>query len=106
MSPVISPGCERRLVVVRGLVQGVGFRPFVYRVAESLGLTGFVRNTAGEVEIEAEGDREKLDRFVARLSRDAPPLARVEDVRVQATPARGGRGFEIRASEVGAASPF
>jgi hydrogenase maturation protein HypF len=71
---------EVRAIEVEGVVQGVGFRPFVYRLARELGLTGSVRNAAGRVEIEAIGTRTALDAFELRLRADAPPRARVERV--------------------------
>ena len=74
----------RRRLHVDGIVQGVGFRPFVYRLAHELGLRGSVRNDPRGVTIEAEGTSDVLDRFAARIVSDAPPLARVDDVRVQA----------------------
>jgi hydrogenase maturation protein HypF len=69
-----------RRIVVEGVVQGVGFRPFVWRLATELGLAGRVRNAAGRVEIEVAGDPRDLDAFVRRLRRDAPPRARVDAV--------------------------
>jgi len=65
---------------VRGTVQGVGFRPFVYRVATELGLNGSVRNAGGHVLIEAAGDRAALTELARRLAADAPPLAHVREV--------------------------
>lgn len=62
--------------MIGGRVQGVGFRPFVYRLAQDLGITGWVRNHAGEVEIVAQGDRAVLTAFAHRLIAEAPPLAR------------------------------
>jgi len=67
-------------VHVTGLVQGVGFRPFVYRLAKSCHLTGWVRNTSRGVEIEVEGDPTSLESFIEGLASEAPPLARVEGV--------------------------
>ena len=80
-------------VSITGVVQGVGFRPFVWTLAHELHLTGWVRNDAAGVEIHAEGSG--LDAFVMRLKRDAPPLARVDSVSV--TPCEAGRyaGFSI-----------
>jgi hydrogenase maturation protein HypF len=72
-------GAARR-IVVEGVVQGVGFRPFVWRLATELGLAGRVRNAAGRVEIEAAGDSASLDAFARRLRADAPPRARVDRV--------------------------
>ena len=69
-----------RRIVVEGVVQGVGFRPFAWRLATELGLAGRVRNAAGRVEIEAGGDSRDLDAFVRRLHDEAPPRARVDAV--------------------------
>ncbi len=81
---------------VTGVVQGVGFRPFVHGLASDLGLSGFVFNDALGVLVEVEG--EAVDAFVERLMRDAPPLASVEDVRVESVEPTGEPGFAIRAS--------
>ena len=93
-------------IVVQGLVQGVGFRPFVYRLATELGLAGVVRNTAGRVEIRATGPRVDLDRFVARLASDAPPRARVESVTTSAAPDTivADGGFRVEESRAGTSS--
>jgi hydrogenase maturation protein HypF len=87
---------RRRLrVCVQGVVQGVGFRPFVYACAAALGLSGSVRNdTAGAI-LEVEGDPADLDRFLARLRNQPPPLAVIESVDTQDIPAVGGTGFVI-----------
>ncbi len=69
-----------RALTVEGVVQGVGFRPFVWRLATELGLSGRVRNAAGRVEIEAAGPPDALETFARRLRTDAPPRARVERV--------------------------
>jgi hydrogenase maturation protein HypF len=92
---------ERREVSVTGIVQGVGFRPFVYALARQHGLTGLVRNDAEGVHIEVEGDVESLDLFVRGIDRDAPPLAVVEDVAWRPLSARGEREFRIEASREG-----
>jgi hydrogenase maturation protein HypF len=88
-----------RAVLVEGVVQGVGFRPFVWRLATSLDLAGRVRNAAGRVEIEAAGTPANLDAFARRLRSDAPPRARVERVTVSSLPpdvvASLPRPFEI-----------
>ncbi len=68
---------------VRGVVQGVGFRPFVYRLALACGLVGWVRNTSWGVEIEVAGDAEELARFVGALRDEAPPLARIVAIEVE-----------------------
>jgi len=75
-----SPEAVRvaRAIEIEGVVQGVGFRPFVYRLARELELDGVVRNASGRVEVEAAGDASALDEFARRLASDAPPRARVE----------------------------
>jgi hydrogenase maturation protein HypF len=78
---------ETRRIEVEGVVQGVGFRPFVWRLATELGLAGRVRNAAGRVEIEAAGDPRTLDAFIRRLRSEAPPRAHVDAVTATALPA-------------------
>ncbi|HKQ68038.1 MAG TPA: acylphosphatase, partial [Polyangiaceae bacterium] len=85
----------RRAVIVTGVVQGVGFRPFVHTAASELGLGGFVRNESGAVHIEIEGEERRLDDLVRRLRASPPPLARVESIHVEACEARGEREFRI-----------
>jgi hydrogenase maturation protein HypF len=88
-----------RAVVVEGVVQGVGFRPFVYRLARELGLDGLVRNAAGRVEIEVAGEAGAVEAFARRLRSDAPPRSRVEAVSVDQLDAvaipGAGTGFVI-----------
>jgi hydrogenase maturation protein HypF len=71
-----------RRIHITGIVQGVGFRPFVYNLATRLGLSGWVLNSSSGVEIEAVGPEAVLDEFIARLRTDAPPLARIERITV------------------------
>ena len=85
-------------ISVRGVVQGVGFRPFVYQLATRHNLKGWVCNTSGDVKIEVEGERRALDRFLDELVALAPPLARLEDVSVTSHAPQGYSGFEIRHS--------
>jgi len=80
---------------VRGIVQGVGFRPFVYGLALHYGLTGWVRNTSAGVDIEADGAPQALEAFVRDLSQHAPPLAHVDRIDVHTRPADGFTAFEI-----------
>ena len=83
---------------ITGIVQGVGFRPTVYRYATGLGLAGFVRNDADGVTIEVEGAPEKVRSFVERLRESPPPLARIDTFEVEETGVKGEKGFEIVAS--------
>jgi hydrogenase maturation protein HypF len=76
-------------------VQGVGFRPFVFRLAAELGLRGWVRNDERGVELEVEGEHAAVEAFLTRLSSEAPPLARVERVRLEPRPSRRELGFHI-----------
>ncbi|MCO5097234.1 MAG: acylphosphatase [Rhodocyclaceae bacterium] len=69
-----------RRIRVRGQVQGVGFRPFVYRLAQELNIAGWVRNDGEGVDIEAQGAAKMLEAFIARLETEAPPLASVTAV--------------------------
>lgn len=80
---------------VRGVVQGVGFRPFVHRLAARHGLTGWVRNTSAEVEVWVEGSEVALDAFTRALEAEAPPLARIEHVERTSENPRGLGRFEI-----------
>ena len=90
---------ERRArISVRGVVQGVGFRPFVYRLAHERTLTGWVCNTSGGVEIEVEGDEDALSDLLAALRREAPPRARVETIEASYYPVEGDTNFVIRKS--------
>ncbi|MFC2017249.1 carbamoyltransferase HypF [Chloroflexota bacterium] len=83
---------------VRGVVQGVGFRPFVYQLATKHNLNGWVCNTSGDVKIEVEGEREALDRFLADLEQLSPPLSRIEGIHSTYHTPAGYPSFEIRQS--------
>jgi hydrogenase maturation protein HypF len=83
---------------VDGIVQGVGFRPFVYTLATGLGLTGHVGNDADGVFAEIEGPAAAVSKFLLALERDAPPLARIERVTTATVTPRGSRSFTIAAS--------
>jgi hydrogenase maturation protein HypF len=91
----------RTLVQVEGVVQGVGFRPFVFSLATRLGLAGHVGNNSAGVFIEIEGPPPRVLDFLASLEHDAPPLARIETVRTTALAPSSGAGFSIVASEPG-----
>jgi hydrogenase maturation protein HypF len=93
----------RHSIRVRGVVQGVGFRPFVHRLATELALSGWVRNDAEGVAIEVQGAREALDRFLVRLRREAPQLARIDGLEAREQPIQRGAGFRIEDSRGGAA---
>jgi hydrogenase maturation protein HypF len=96
-----TPTRERREISVRGIVQGVGFRPFIYALAQRHGLTGLVRNDAEGVYIEAEGPPEELELFLQDIEEKAPPLAVVESVAWRPLAVRKERGFRIEESREG-----
>lgn len=91
----------RRFLLVQGIVQGVGFRPFVYRLARSLGITGHVENTTQGVEIEVQGAPAALASFVSALRDRPPPMARIHSLETADAPTVGGeQTFEIRSSRL------
>jgi len=90
---------ERLKVIVRGAVQGVGFRPFVYRLASELKLKGWVSNSSQGVFAELEGPRTALDEFSIRLRKEKPPRAVIQSLESSFLDAIGYSGFEIRESE-------
>ena len=91
----IAPRAERRRLRARGVVQGVGFRPYVHRLARNAGLAGWVLNDGEGVVIEIEGDSSRLDRFAIELVGKAPALARIDSLTVEALEARGETDFLI-----------
>ncbi len=99
-----STNHSARYIHITGVVQGVGFRPFVYNLAAELGLSGWVLNSSSGVEIEAIGQPDVLATFAEQLRSEAPPLARIEDVTVEAIDAADVElptpgAFAIRHSE-------
>jgi hydrogenase maturation protein HypF len=90
---------DRRKITVQGVVQGVGFRPFVYGLAHRLGLDGIVRNDPTGVVIDVEGDPHCLESFLQALVDEAPPLARVEGMCAEEQPIGHYRTFAIEPSE-------
>ena len=102
MPSLAQADVERRAIRVRGAVQGVGFRPFVFRLARDMGLAGWVCNDADGVSIEVEGPARSLALFERQLKADAPPLARVEHLQATArAPLQREPGFRILASRQG-----
>ncbi len=85
----------RRRLIIEGIVQGVGFRPFLHRLAEDLGLAGSVYNFTGGVQVEVEGSEEQVEAFVRRLPEEVPPLAVLEKIEVHKLPAEGSETFVI-----------
>jgi hydrogenase maturation protein HypF len=93
-----SPAVRRTELRVRGTVQGVGFRPYVYRLAGELGLSGFVLNDSEGVRLEVEGPAPAVAKFILRLNPEAPPLAHLESVTAEEREPVGHSGFAIRDS--------
>jgi hydrogenase maturation protein HypF len=86
-------------ISVRGIVQGVGFRPFVYGLAVKHNLKGWVYNTSEDVRIEVEGGAEAIQQFERELRTEAPPLAQIEDIAIEYHRPAGHEKFEIRKSQ-------
>ncbi len=98
-SPETSPPRSALRIKINGVVQGVGFRPFVHNLAQSLGLKGFVLNSSQGVLIEVESeDPRRLELFVQRIPMELPPLARLEGMEVSAIGPAGHEEFSIRES--------
>ncbi len=91
---------ERLSLKIRGIVQGVGFRPFIHKLVGSYGLRGYIKNTSSGVELELEGERSELERFVRDVPEKAPKLAVIESVEPEySAELVGFTGFEIRESK-------
>ena len=90
---------ERRLIAVEGVVQGVGFRPYVHRLAAANSLRGFVRNHPGGVHIDVEGDAAGVDEFCRLLPLDPPALATIDRLRMEPAAPRAYDVFRIAPSE-------
>ena len=90
---------KRAKISVRGIVQGVGFRPFVYQLAFKHGLKGWVCNTSGDVKIEVEGSSDSLQLFLDQLKTEAPPLALIEEINHLYVASDGDQTFAIRESK-------
>ncbi len=89
----------RRHIFVTGVVQGVGFRPYVYTLARRWGLAGWVLNSSAGVEVEVEGPPAAVEAFLAAFPREIPPLARIDRMEVREVPPCGETSFEIRRSQ-------
>ena len=85
-------------IKINGIVQGVGFRPFIYKLAIEQKLTGFVLNSTNGVQIEAEGKKESLDKFIYRIKNELPPAAEITDFQFEEFPDKKYDTFEIRMS--------
>jgi len=90
---------KRCFIVIEGIVQGVGFRPFVYNLADSFNLKGYVNNNSEGVHIDIEGDKEAINKFLQRIEHNPPPLARIDKISVREAPVLDYAIFEIKESE-------
>ncbi len=94
----------RAVITVNGIVQGVGFRPFVYSLAHSCDISGWVNNFPGGVHIEAEGTEEIVQTFIRRLQQEAPRISSIDTFQVEYAAFLGYSGFEIRESSLESAN--
>ncbi|MCD8160105.1 MAG: acylphosphatase, partial [Clostridiales bacterium] len=92
-------------ITVYGMVQGVGFRPFVARLAEEMGVRGLVRNSGGIVTAEVTAEQSVLNRFVERLEGECPFGGRIDRIARETLPTRQDRAFSIVESEAAAGEP-
>ncbi len=91
---------KRVRIIIKGIVQGVGFRPFVYRLASELDLKGWVNNTGSEVIIEAEGEANALEKFESRLGIEAPALSAIRSLNIQELEPADFHSFDILESSI------
>src|SRR5215475_15354950 len=104
MTETMRTSVIRKAVEVAGIVQGVGFRPFVYRLANECGLTGLIANTPAGVSIEVQGDAEAVEKFLARLPKEIPPLAKITGFAPRDAELKDEQTFQIVASRKGPAA--
>ncbi len=98
MDGVVTEVPVLKKINIKGIVQGVGFRPFIYRLATKYQLKGWIINTSSGVELEVEGTPSNLKKFLASLRLEAPPISRIESLVTEDGEARGYHAFEIRES--------
>ena len=94
----MPPKSVRYLIDINGIVQGVGFRPFVYKLAQACGIRGWVNNFSGGVHIDAEGTEKSVSEFLRRLKEEKPPLSGIDSFSAKRAEPVGYSGFEIRES--------
>lgn len=90
----------RKNIIIKGIVQGVGFRPFIHKLVKNYNLSGWVFNSNQGVEIEVEGKEKELNSFISDVKKKLPPLARIEKIEVNQLPLIGYKGFYIKKSIV------
>ncbi|NOY59855.1 MAG: carbamoyltransferase HypF, partial [Calditrichaeota bacterium] len=89
----------RNRATIRGIVQGIGFRPFIYKLAKKWQLSGFIRNNSFGVELEVQGEKEAVESFFCEIESDLLPLAQIYSVERTTLPPNNDANFEIRGSE-------
>jgi hydrogenase maturation protein HypF len=104
MTETVRTRVARKAIDVTGIVQGVGFRPYVYRLANDCGLTGLIANTPAGVSIEVQGEAEAVERFLERLPKEIPPLAKITGITPRDAELRQETAFRIKASSTRAAA--
>jgi len=104
MTETVRTRVVRKGIDVAGIVQGVGFRPYVYRLANECGLTGLIANTPAGVSIEVQGDAEAVERFLERLPKEIPPLAKITGIAPRDAELQQETAFQIKASSLRAAA--
>lgn len=90
----------RKNIIIKGIVQGVGFRPFIHKLVQNYHLSGWVINSNQGVEIEVEGKEEEVNNFISSIKEKLPPLARIEKIDINQLPLIGYKGFFIKKSVV------
>jgi hydrogenase maturation protein HypF len=88
----------RENIIIKGIVQGVGFRPFIHKLVQNYNLSGWVLNSNQGVEMDVEGKTEELNNFISDIKDKLPPLARIENIEVNQLPLMGYKGFSIKKS--------
>jgi hydrogenase maturation protein HypF len=104
MTETVRTRVARKAIDITGIVQGVGFRPYVYRLANDCGLTGLIANTPAGVSIEVQGEAEAVERFLERLPKEIPPLAKITGITPRDAELRQETAFRIKASSTRAAA--
>ncbi len=99
MATTRSLPTARKHIFIRGVVQGVGFRPFIYNLAHSLGLGGYILNSSSGVTVEVEGPDSAIDQFLATLRASPPPLAQITEIALTEVPLQNASEFSIRESQ-------
>jgi len=104
MTETVHTSVTRKVIELTGIVQGVGFRPYVYRLANDCGLTGLIANTPAGVSIEVQGEAEAVERFLERLPKEIPPLAKITGLTPRDAELHQETAFRIEASRMDAAA--